>query len=73
MPSVPCCKILQHIKNPTSMKEIFRRQNLIAISRQVSPASLLDISAGNFQRALMNESGSIRSQMGAHNRSRVVL
>jgi hypothetical protein len=30
-PSVPC-KILWHVKNPTSMKEIVRRQNAAAIS-----------------------------------------
>jgi hypothetical protein len=35
------------------MKEIHRKQNSGAISRQVSAASLLDISAGNFQRALV--------------------
>jgi len=41
------------LKNPTSVKEILRRQNLTAISRQVSPAVLLDVCAGNCQRALV--------------------
>jgi hypothetical protein len=46
------------------MKEILRRQNSAAISRQVSPASLLDVSAGSFQRALVNESGLIIKSEG---------
>jgi hypothetical protein len=46
------------------MKEILRRQNLIIIIRQVYPALLLDVSAGNSQRVVVDESGMIRSQMG---------
>jgi hypothetical protein len=34
-----------------------------AISHQVSPASLPDVSDGYCQRALVNESGMIRTQM----------
>jgi hypothetical protein len=56
------------LKKPTGMKEIFRRQYLLVISRQVSPASLLDISAGHCQRALVDESGKIINQMWTHNR-----
>jgi hypothetical protein len=41
------------------MKETLRRQNVVVISRQVSPASLLDVSAGNCQRTLVDESGMI--------------
>jgi hypothetical protein len=37
------------------MKEILRRQNSAAISRQVSPASLLFLSAANCQRAVVDE------------------
>jgi hypothetical protein len=44
----------------------------MAIYCQVSPASLLDVSAGNCQTALMNESGTIITQMGTHNRSEMV-
>jgi hypothetical protein len=35
----------------------------------ISPDSLLGISASIFQRALVDESGMIRIQMGTHNRS----
>jgi hypothetical protein len=55
------------LKNPTSMKEILRVQNSTAISREVSFALLLDVCAGNYQRALVDESGKIRTQMGTHN------
>jgi hypothetical protein len=37
-----------------------------------SPASLLDVSAGYCQKALIGESGMIRAQMGKHNRSVMV-
>jgi hypothetical protein len=36
----------------------------MAISRKDSPASLLDVPANNCQRALVDESGVIRNQMG---------
>jgi hypothetical protein len=52
------------VKIPTSMKEILRRQNLSAISSPSFPASLLDVSAGNFQRALVNKLGTIRKADG---------
>jgi hypothetical protein len=45
------------------MKEIVRKQNSTAIFRQVSPASLIDFSTGNCKRALVDESGMIRTQM----------
>jgi hypothetical protein len=38
-----------------------------AFLAKLLPASLLDVSAGIFQRALMDESGIIRTQMGPHN------
>jgi hypothetical protein len=47
--------------------------NLTDISRQVSPALLLDISADIFQRALADEPGMIRTQMGTHDRSIVAV
>jgi hypothetical protein len=71
-PSVPCHKIYGMLKNSTSMKEILFRQNSAAISHQVSSALLLDISAVNCKRAVVNESGMIRNQMGMHNRSEMV-
>jgi hypothetical protein len=46
------------------MKEVVCNQKLAAISHQVSPASLLDVSAGNCQRALVDESGTIRKTDG---------
>jgi hypothetical protein len=56
------------LKIPTGMKEILRRQ----ISRPFSPSSpalLLDVSTGNCQRALVNESGIVITQTGTQNRS----
>jgi hypothetical protein len=50
--------------NSTSMKEIFLTKKSAAISRQVSPASLLYVSAGNCQRALVDESGMVIDRMG---------
>jgi hypothetical protein len=41
------------------MEEILRRQNSAAISRQVFPASLLDVPSGNCRRGLVYESGLI--------------
>jgi hypothetical protein len=60
------------LKNPTRMIDTLRRQNSAAISRQVSPASLLGVSASNFQRALVDESATIGNQMGMHTRSEMV-
>jgi hypothetical protein len=40
---------------------------------QVSSASLIDVSAGNCQRAQVDESGMISSEMGRHNRSEIVV
>jgi hypothetical protein len=57
-------------ENPTSMKEILHRQNATTISRQVSPACVVDVSDDNFQRAVVDESGIIRSQLGRHNKSK---
>jgi hypothetical protein len=44
------------LKNATGMKEILYRQNSAAISHQVSPDSLIDFSAGNCQRVLVDKS-----------------
>jgi hypothetical protein len=46
------------------MKEILRRQNSTVILRQVSPDLLLGVSAGICLRALVDESGEIRTQTG---------
>jgi hypothetical protein len=57
------------LKNPTSMREILRRQNSADISCKASPALTLD---GNCQRASVNKSGMMRNQVGTHNRSEMV-
>jgi hypothetical protein len=44
----------------------------MCISRQVSPALILGVSAGYCQRALVDGTGMIRTQMGKHNRSVMV-
>jgi hypothetical protein len=54
------------------MKEILLRQNSEAISRQVCPVSLLDVSAGICQRALADGSGIISNQMKTHSISEMV-
>jgi hypothetical protein len=54
------------------MKEILRKQNSQPFLRQVSPASLPNISAGYCQRAVVDELGKSRTQMGTHNRSVMV-
>jgi hypothetical protein len=54
------------------MKEILRRQHSPAIFSSISPASLLDVSDGSCQRALVDESGAIRNWLGTHNNSEMV-
>jgi predicted transcriptional regulator len=57
------------LNNAANMNEILRRQNSTTISRQAFPASLLYVSAGNCQRALVDESVMIRNKMGTPNRT----
>jgi hypothetical protein len=54
------------LKNYIDMKEIgyFVCKIQQPFPRQVFPVSLLHVSAGNCQRALLDESGIIRNQMG---------
>jgi hypothetical protein len=70
--SVPCRKIYDMLKDTMSMKMILHRQNSVAISCQVFPAFLLDVSTGNLQTDLVDESEMIRNQIGTHNRSEMV-
>jgi hypothetical protein len=51
------------------MTEILCGQNSQPFFAKVLPASLLNVCAGICQRALVDESGMIRTQMGTHNRS----
>jgi hypothetical protein len=56
------------LKNPTGMKEILCRKN----SQPFLTKFLLlhyEMSTGYYQRALVDESGMIKNQMGMHNRS----
>jgi hypothetical protein len=71
MPSVPCRKITRHVK------EVYEYERDISYAkldffRQVSPASLVGVSVDDCQRALVDESGMIRNQMGMENRSDMV-
>jgi hypothetical protein len=52
------------LKNPTSMKDRLHRQNSAAVCCQLSSALLLDVSAGNCQRAVVDESKIIRNEIG---------
>jgi hypothetical protein len=56
------------LRNPASMKVILHKKNSAAISPRIFPASLLYVSAGNCERALVDASGMIKTQMGTHNR-----
>jgi hypothetical protein len=51
------------------MKDILRRQNLLIPVAKFLPSSLRDTSADIFQRALVDESGKIKTQIGTHNKS----
>jgi hypothetical protein len=50
------------------MREILRGQNARTFLSKYLPASLLSVSAGICQRALVDESGMIRIQVGTHSR-----
>jgi hypothetical protein len=63
-------KIKGILKIPTSMKEILVGK--MHISCQVYPTSLLGVSTCYCQRALLDESVMIRTQIGKHNISVIV-
>jgi hypothetical protein len=52
------------LKNPAEYEIYISSAKLTAIPRQVSPDSLLGVSAGTCERALVDESGIIRTRMG---------
>jgi hypothetical protein len=52
------------LKVPADIKEMLRRQNSRTFLAKSLPSSLLGVSAGYFQGALMDESGIIRNQIG---------
>jgi hypothetical protein len=57
------------LKTPVKHERDISSAENIAIACQVSLDSLLDVSAGIFQRALVVESGMVRSQLGSHSGS----
>jgi hypothetical protein len=57
------------LKNPTGMNRDTLEAKFTTTSCQVSHASLPDVSAGYYQRALVDESGMTGTQTGMHNRS----
>jgi hypothetical protein len=71
-PSVSCHRILWHIEEPYKYEKRYFIAKFTAISHQVSPALLLRVSVGNCQRALVDESGMVRIQMGTHSRLEMV-
>jgi hypothetical protein len=67
--SVPCRKILRHVKKPYRYERDTSYAKFTAIFRQVSPASLPDASVGFCQRGLVDELSTNITQMGMSNRS----
>jgi hypothetical protein len=56
------------LKNPTEYERDISSAIFTVISRQLSPALLLDICAGYCHRSLIDKSGMFRTYMGKHNR-----
>jgi hypothetical protein len=54
------------LKNPAEYERDISSSKFIAISRQVTPDSLLGVSAGVCQRSVVDKSGTIRTYMGTH-------
>jgi hypothetical protein len=65
----PSPQILRHVKEHYGVRGRYFTAKFIAISRQVPPDSFMGVFAGICQRALVDESGPIITQMGAHSRS----
>jgi hypothetical protein len=53
------------LKNPAQYESDTSWTKFTVISRQVSPVSALGVSAGYCQRAMLDELGVIRTQMGS--------
>jgi hypothetical protein len=71
-PKVPFCKILRHGKGTYGMKGDTCRQSSWTSLTMVLPALVLGVSASYCQRAVVGESGMIRTQKGKYNRSVMV-
>jgi hypothetical protein len=50
-----------------------QKTNIVSVSRQVYPASLIDTSVSYCQKALVGESGMTRTNVGKHNKRSVVV
>jgi hypothetical protein len=60
------------LKNTTNVKGDTSQAKFTDNSHQVSPSSLLGVSAGNFQRDLVDEPEIIRTHLATHNKSEMV-
>jgi hypothetical protein len=60
------------LKNPTGTEVDTSPEKFTDISRQVYPTSLVVVSVGNCQTALVDESRMIRTQTGTHDISEMV-
>jgi hypothetical protein len=60
------------LKNSAEYERDTSSAKFTAISSQVSPDSVLGVLAGTCQKALVDETEIIRTQMGTHNRSEMV-
>jgi hypothetical protein len=67
-PSVPCRKILRHVKERYEYERDISLARLTSISHHVSPDSLLAVSAVICQRDLVDESGIIITHIEVQNR-----
>jgi hypothetical protein len=69
-PSASCREISQSFKEPRGvLKRYIVGKSVGTFFAKFFPSSLLGVSAGVCQRALVDESGTIRTQMGAQNKS----
>jgi hypothetical protein len=56
------------LKIPAEYERDTSPTKLMNIFRQVSPCLVLDVFAGIYKSALVDDSGMMRTQMGTHNR-----
>jgi hypothetical protein len=64
---IPMSQVLWHVKNPEKYERYILSAKFDVLSRQVSPDLLLGVSASICQRALVDESGMIITQIGTYN------
>jgi hypothetical protein len=71
-PSVPYRLVFSVLKNPYKYEKRYCVSEIHGLSRQVSAVSLQCVSAGYWQRALVDESEMIRTKMEKYSRSEMV-